>query len=96
MIKWLIENKDLISAASGLLNVILIAAGWIAVFYFGLRQQKVQLKNTAKIKIYEELYSLKKEVDAQSENLGLKLGKFSLPFLAMSWKKNTPKENRRL
>jgi len=43
------------------------------------------LKDTASIKIYEELYSLKSEIDKKSEEFGLLLGKYSLPFLSMKF-----------
>ncbi len=65
------------------IQIILIMVGWIIVFWLGLCQQKKQLKSNLNMKIYEELYQIKKEFDKSCIDLGLSLGKFSLPFLEM-------------
>lgn len=84
---FLSQNKDIISIGLNFLSVTLIILGWVAVFLLGLKQQRRQLQNNAKMKIYEELYNIKKELDEHNIGLGLKLNKFSLPFLEMSWEK---------
>lgn len=43
-----------------IIAVVLIIIGWFAVFWFNLRQQRKQLKDDAKMKIYNELWSLRK------------------------------------
>ena len=86
-INFLLTNKDIVNFALIFIGNILVVVGWIIVFWLGLSQQKKQLQNNAKMKIYEELYEIKKELDECSVGLGLKFTKFSLPFLAMSWEK---------
>lgn len=88
LILFLERNKDLLTVLLAIAGVILTIIGWIAVFLLGLWQQKKQLKNTASMKVYEELYLLKKKLDERSSALGLQLGKYSLPFLTMSFEKN--------
>ena len=61
----------------------LIIIGWFVVFYLGLKQQNKLLKNNAKMKVYEELYELKKSIDEVSINLGLLFNPYSIPFLEM-------------
>ena len=63
--------------------------GWFVVSGLGLRQQKQQLRNEAQMKVYEELYSLKKNIDKQGIILGLAL-RHNLPFLEMSFKSRNP------
>jgi len=81
--KFLIENKDL------LIILAVTIVGWFIVFYLNLRQQKKHLQNSAKMKVYEELHNLKKDIDEAGEILGLSLTKFSLPFLSMSFEKDS-------
>lgn len=87
-VDFLVRNKDLATILLSLLGVVLTIVGWIAVFWLGLWQQKKQLQNTAKMKVYEELFSLKENIDSQSEGLSLLLGTYGLPFLNMSFEKN--------
>jgi len=77
-----VENSQIIF---NFVNVILIIVGWLAVFWFSLKQQKEQLKNNTKLKVYEELYDFKKELDEKSNDLGILLNPFSIPFLDMEY-----------
>lgn len=85
--KVLKEAGNLIETHQGIVTAILTVFGWFAVFWFGLRQQKKQMRHEAKMKVYEELFNLKKLVDEQSVPLGLLLNPFSVPFLIMEWTK---------
>lgn len=85
MIDFIINNKEL---SVSILGVVLTVIGWITVFCLNLRQQRKLLKDASQLKIYEELYLLKSEIDRDAIDLGVLLGKFSLPFLSMSFKIN--------
>lgn len=39
-----------------LIQIILTILGWFAIFYFGLRQQRINTKEAAKLKVYEEFW----------------------------------------
>lgn len=39
-----------------LLNSLLIILGWFAVFWFGIRQQRINTTDTAKLKVYEDIW----------------------------------------
>lgn len=39
-----------------LLNSLLMMLGWLAAFLFGLRQQRINTKDSAKLKIYEDIW----------------------------------------
>jgi len=67
-----------------LLGIVLIIAGWLIVSW----QQRKDLKNSAQMKIYEDFYQIKKDIDESVVNLGLKLSKFHLPFLEMSFRED--------
>lgn len=66
-----------------LIIILVTMIGWIVVFILGLWQQKKLLRNTAKMKIYDELYFLKKELDNCSQKVGLKF--IMLPFSDMDF-----------
>jgi len=68
-----------------IITIVLIILGWFVVFGLGLRQQNNLLKNNAKMKVYEELYELKKSIDEISINLGLLFNPYSIPFLSMKY-----------
>jgi len=68
-----------------IITIVLIILGWFVVFWLGLRQQNNLLKNNAKMKVYEELYELKKSIDEISINLGLLFNPYSIPFLSMKY-----------
>lgn len=80
MWEFLIKNN--------ILSVIITVIGWVVVFILGMKQQKKHLRNTAKMKIYEEFCLLKKEIDKANIDLSIMLGKYGLPFLDMSFKKD--------
>lgn len=82
MIDCILKNNEIIF---DIITVLLIIIGWFAVFWFGLRQQKNLLKNSAKMKVYEELYELKKIIDEEGQNLSLLYNFFSIPFLDMKY-----------
>ena len=88
LIIFLTRNKDLLTVLMGLGGIILTILGWFFVFFLNLRQQKKHLQNSAKIKLYEELHNLRKNIDEVGITLGLSLSKFSLPFLEMSFEKD--------
>jgi len=46
-----------------IITIFLIILGWLVIYLLNLKQQKKQLVDSAKLKIYEELYNLKKEID---------------------------------
>lgn len=65
--------------------IVLVILGWFVVFWLGLRQQNELLKNNAKMKVYKELYELKKDVDEVGINLSLLFNSYSIPFLEMEY-----------
>lgn len=81
--EFITNKKDSIGAVMGLVSVVLTVVGWGVIFYFNLRQQKKLLQDTLKIKIYQELYELKKEVDSKAIILGVLFNSFSLPLREM-------------
>jgi hypothetical protein len=93
MLDFIVNNKEL---AISILGVILTIFGWVTVFLLNLGQQKKLLKDTARIKIYEELYLLKNKIDKDGIELGVLLGKYSLPFLDMTFKMTTDPVNGNL
>jgi len=58
--------------------------GWFVVHQLGVYQQRQQLKNEARLRVYSELYSFKKKVDEDTTTLGLAL-KNSTVLLLMSF-----------
>ena len=73
-------NSDLFF---GFANIAFIIVGWFAVFIAGSAQQKKSLQNSAKMKVYEELYGIKLQLDESFINLGLLFHDNSLPFPEM-------------
>jgi hypothetical protein len=69
----------------GPISILLTIIGWFAIFYFNIRQQRKQIQSNAKMKIYEELYNLKKEIDDKEKYLSFLLSPFSAPFLEMEY-----------
>jgi len=65
-------------------EVLIIIIGWRVVSW----QQRKNLANGARMKIYENFYLVKNQLDKSFINLGLKLNKFQLPFLEMSFSDN--------
>ncbi|MBN2891618.1 MAG: hypothetical protein JXL97_07115 [Bacteroidales bacterium] len=81
----------------GIITIVLIILGWFVVFWLGLIQQNKLLENNAKMKVYEELYELKKAIDEVSINLGLLFNPYSIPFLNMKYvDKSLPSSQRNL
>lgn len=80
---WISENNNVVLVALNAVMIFVVIFGWFAVFWFGLRQNKKLMKNKAQMKIYEELYELRKAVDEKNLDLGLLLNPISLPFFKM-------------
>lgn len=64
---------------------ILTIFGWLAVALLGIWGAKVQLRNSARLEIYKQLYELKLKMDDAASHLGVSLMSFSLPFRDMEW-----------
>lgn len=79
------EISDFTEKHQGLLTVLLTISGWFSVFWLGLSQQRRQLKDNAKMKIYKELWAFRKRVDGEGTKLGVLLSRFPLPFLQMKY-----------
>lgn len=63
----------------GLLTVILTIAGWIFILWLGLYHSKRSLQNEARLKIYEDLMSVKSRVDKSfTLDLASKMTSYSL------------------
>src|SRR3989344_821135 len=77
----LIEIVSYLDSHQGLLAVL----GWLIIVYAGLHANKVQLRNSARLEIYKELYQLKLNIDKISTNLSLLLWSHGLPFMYMEW-----------
>ncbi len=54
ILSFILAHKDLISIILNFTVILLTLLGWIIVFLFGLYQQKKQLSNAAKMKVYEK------------------------------------------
>jgi len=52
-----------------IITLIFIIVGWAVIYWLNSRQQKKDLINKSKLKIYEELYSLKKKIDNETIKL---------------------------
>ncbi len=59
--------------------------GWFLIFLLNSYGEKKNLKNKAKMKIYEELYNYKKDLDEAALSLDLLLNPFCIPFLEMKY-----------
>lgn len=57
--------------------------GWFIVSWFNIRQQKKLIKDGLKLKIYEELYKLKRDVDESRIKLDVLISNHSMTFLKM-------------
>jgi hypothetical protein len=88
MYDWFIQNKDFLTSLGVVVSLFLTMFSWPIVFYFGIKQQREQIRSNAKMKIYEELSALKKEIDEIGVDLSILLSEKSLPFLEMGWEKN--------
>ncbi len=73
-----------------LATLVLTVAGWVAIFVLGNRSAKIQLRNSAKLEMYKQLYALKSDIDKKAIMLGISLSPFALPFLGMGWAAKTP------
>jgi hypothetical protein len=88
---FIIDLQNIIISASNLISenieIVFGFAGmvitWWVVHYLNLKQQKELLRNNAKMKIYGELYELKKDIDRQGINLDLLINSFSIKLLEM-------------
>lgn len=77
----LIEIVKYLDNHQGLLTVL----GWGIIVWAGLHANKVQLRNSARLEIYKELYQLKLDIDKISIELSLLLWSHALPFMYMEW-----------
>jgi len=68
--------------------------GWFFIFLLNSEQQKKQLQNNAKMKVYEEIYNLKKELDNVGQKLDLLLNPFCIPFLEMKYSDTSIRPNQ--
>ncbi len=82
-LNWISQNESIVFVVFNMITIFLVVFGWFAVFVFGLRKDKKLMKNKVQMKIYEELYELRKDVDEKSIDLGMLLSLYSLPFLKM-------------
>lgn len=73
-----------------LATLVLTVAGWITIFILGNRSAKIQLRNSAKLEMYKQLYALKSDIDKNAIMLGISLSPFALPFLDMEWAVRAP------
>ena len=79
VLNWISENDVIVFIALNMITIFLVIVGWCIVF----SQNKKLMKNKVQMKIYEELYELRKIIDEKSIDLGVLLNPFSLPFLNM-------------
>ncbi|MCK9573639.1 MAG: hypothetical protein M0R20_04500 [Candidatus Omnitrophica bacterium] len=86
--------SSFLSDHSGPISILLTIIGWFAVFYFNIRQQEKQIQLNAKMKVYEELCNLKKEVDDKGRDLNFLLNPFSAPFLEMEYADRSIKQKQ--
>jgi len=70
---------------------VIAVIGWVVISWLNSKLQKKQLRDSAKMKVYDELYRVKLGVDKVSVNLGLLLMKTAPPFLSMSFEVNKHK-----
>ncbi len=66
-----------------LFMIFLTIIGWVTIFWLGLRQQKINLQNEARMRIYAELYEYRKKVTQKANELSVLLLEMSLPFMLM-------------
>lgn len=89
---WTREDPMKILATLGENNnvplVIVTVLGWGIISYLNSFQDRKNLRDSARLKIYQELYELKKEVDDAMSDLSIALMSFSLPFTQMKWSEN--------
>lgn len=78
---WIDSGLDFTNKNGSLVTIV----GWLTLTSLGIYAGKIQLRNSAKLEIYKELYSLKSKMDTEALNLNLSLSFHSLPFLQMSW-----------
>jgi len=83
ILNWISENDSVVFVVLNIITISLVIFGWFAVFLLGLRQNKKLMKNKAQMKIYEELYELKKIVDRKNIDLGVLLASVFLSFSKM-------------
>ena len=83
ILNWISENESIVFIALNMITLFLVVVGWFAVFFLGLRQNKKLMKNRAQMKIYEELYELRKDIDEKNIDLGMLLTSVNLLFLKM-------------
>ena len=65
----------------GLITIV----GWFLIFLLNSYGEQKNLKNKAKMKIYEELYNYKKNLDEVVLKLGLLFNPYCIPFLEMEY-----------
>jgi hypothetical protein len=89
---WIASNKNqsIPIILSSAITIIIAVAGWAILYFVNLRQQKILLKNNAKMKIYEELSRLVANYNKQSIKLSVSLNRIDIVFFQMSYvDKNT-------
>lgn len=74
---WISENIGIVFGFTGMVMT------WWIVHWLNLKQQKELLRNNIKMKVYGELYELKKGIDEQGMNIGLLFSSLSIKLLEM-------------
>lgn len=74
---WISENIGIVFGFAGMIMT------WWIVHWLNLKQQKELLRNNVKMKVYGELYELKKSIDEQGMNTGLLFSSFPIKLLEM-------------
>lgn len=87
IVNWIVNNKSqsIPVILSSAISMSVAVIGWFIIYLLNSRQQKISLKNNAKIKIYEELSKLVKNYKEISIELSVSLNNFSPPFLRMEY-----------
>ncbi|MCK5476239.1 MAG: hypothetical protein KAI71_06700 [Candidatus Pacebacteria bacterium] len=93
ILNWISENESIVFIVLNMITLFLVVVGWFAVFLLGLKQNKKLMKNKAQMKIYEELYELRKDIDEKNIDLGMLLTSVNLLFLKMKNVKYYPEFN---
>jgi len=90
ILNWISENESIVL---NIITISLVIFGWFAVFLLGLRQNKKLMKNKAQMKIYEELYELRKIADERNRDLSILLVSVNMSFSKMENIKYYPDYN---
>jgi len=76
---------------TGFLTVI----GWIVITTLGIWAAKIQLRNSARLEMFRNIYKLKQAVDEKASTLGLNLYSLRLPFHYMHMAESETEELRK-